>query len=203
MLEEMVDYLIIRHGETALNLEKKHQSRIDSPLTSKGEDEVNLIGKMLKNAEQSGKIKKISKIYASNLGRVVQTVEILSKYLPDVPIEYTDVLREHDMGAYDGLTREEVEDINPGFTARRERDKWSVRAPKGENYQDVLKRVSPFLSRVKREHSGKETVAIVAHRAINRIIIGSLLNYSKEETEKIKQPTDCVYLIGGNKLIKM
>ncbi len=196
----MLDYLIIRHGETALNVEKRHQSRTDSPLTIKGKEEMKQIGEMLKEAVEKGRIKPVSKIYASDLGRIVQTVSILSRYFPNVPIEYTKILREHNMGDYDGLTEEEVERIEPGFTVRREKNKWSVRSPNGENYQDVLERVTHFLSRIIEEHNGEETVAIVAHRAINRVIIGSLLGYSREKVLKIKQPTGTACLIRDGNL---
>ena len=196
----MLDYIIMRHGETTFNVEGRHQCRVDSPLTQKGKQEMHQIGEVLKQAVEDGRIEPVSKIYASDLGRVVQSVKILSGYFPDVPVEYTEVLREHNMGAYDGLTKKEVEKKAPGFTARRNKDKWSVRAPKGENYQDVQERVLPFISKIKKEHNGEKTIMIVGSRAINRVMIGTLLGYSREKIIGIEQPTGAACLIKEGKL---
>ena len=192
----MTRYLIVRHGETKLNVQNRHQCWVDSPLTEKGIRQVKQTKETTYKILEDGKV---SKIYSSDLGRVKETVKILTEGNNTIPVEYSAKLREQKMGDYDGLTTAKVEKLDPGFTERRAKDRWGVRPPNGESYTDALERVKPTLSKIMMNHQRNETILIAGHRATGRIIIGYLLGYSKEEILRINLPPGSAFYIQNNK----
>ncbi len=90
----MIIYLI-RHPQTEWNIKRKVQGHKDSPLTKSGKELATKMGNLLKN-------KNIKKIISSDLGRCVQTAEIVSKKIGDVRIIFTNNLRERDFGELNG-----------------------------------------------------------------------------------------------------
>jgi alpha-ribazole phosphatase len=69
--------------------------------------------------------------------------------------------------------------------------------PGAENYTDVSNRVKPFEERILRDHEGQE-ILIVAHRGVNRMLVGLLLDVTLEEALNIEQTNECLYLIQRN-----
>ncbi len=76
---------------------------------------------------------------------------------------------EMDFGACSGLTMPEVESRFPGFTEARQRDRWNHPWPEGENYPDVLERVSAWLATVGELRTPAPTV-VVAHQSLHRAL---------------------------------
>jgi probable phosphoglycerate mutase len=190
----MPNYIVLRHGETKFNVEKRHQSWVDSPLTSNGVKQIEEVGAFLK----SNSIK-ISCIYASDLGRVRETVKILIKYIGAVPIYLTSILREHHMGDFDGKTEEEVEEISPGFNIIRGKDKWNVRPPNGENYNDTLIRVKPLLNNLNKRYSNSSTILIVTHKSMAKLIFFYLNQCDFDNFKDIKElcPGEAYFVFNG------
>jgi broad specificity phosphatase PhoE len=199
----MIKYIIARHGKTVANTEHRHLTRSDSPLTEGGKQEAHSIGEYLQESIASGKpFGGIDKIYYSRkpddqtTWRVEDTLDIFTKYIPNIPAEGTDLMWEQNMGDYEKMTKEEVEAINAGFTAKREKDRWNVRAPNGENYKDVLERVKKLIKKIEHDFSGQDaTVMLLGHRGVDRTIIWYLLGLSEEKLSDISVPTDSLYYI--------
>lgn len=177
------NYLIIRHAETEGNVKKIHECRIDTPLTKNGIKEAINLAKSLSKWQEHNKISSIDKIYASPMLRVKKTLEILLKYVKLSPgfekVNYTVALLEHNMGRYDGLTVDQVDSLNPGFTNRRAQDKWNIAPPEGENYEMVQKRVMRLIEIMEKRSDSDKTILIVGHKASSKILIGSLLKLNK------------------------
>lgn len=84
----------VRHGETEWNKKEILQGHKDSPSTIKGINNAEKLGKILRD-------KKIEIIYSSDLGRCVQTAEIINRWLK-VKIIKTKELRERNFGDLNG-----------------------------------------------------------------------------------------------------
>lgn len=125
----MIVYFI-RHGETVWNKEGRLQGYKDSPLTKKGEESAKRIGDSLSKEN-------IEIIYSSDLGRCVQTAEIINQRLK-VKLIKTPELRERNFGDLNGQLNEKV---NARLNSRDPNE----RAPHGESSSESKKRVLTFL----------------------------------------------------------
>ncbi len=105
----------------------------------------------------------IDAVYASDLIRAYRTACTI---YPKKPI--TDHrLRERDIGAWEGLSLQELQNRYPHATSDMDMEKWiHIQPPGGENLFQVQDRVKDFLATMPREGS----YLIVAHQDILRIL---------------------------------
>ena len=124
-------------------------------------------------------------VYCSDLKRAVDTAALLSDIKPVIDKR----LRERSLGDFEGRLIGEIESdpcyekyfTNPEYTEFRHG--FSAKAPGGENYTDVCKRVSSFLNELDRNLN---KVIIVSHFCAIRCIIKTVKSLSEEETLKLK-----------------
>jgi len=178
---------LCRHGETVLNAEKRWQGRLDSPLTEKGVAESKQVAKYLSD-------KKIDAIFSSPLGRAKTSALFLRKHFPNAEYFEEAVLKEIDCGKAEGLTFEESKKRYPHLIDRINLKDLNTPLPEGESYKGVIKRLSPFVERIKQDY-WKKTVAIVAHGGTNRMLIGILLSLPDKELVEVSTPNDVIYEI--------
>ncbi len=125
---------IVRHGQTAWNLQKRKQGRKDSPLTLKGIAQAEHIAKILnKEIHDVSKFK----IVVSPQWRCQQFASIVCEHIgiPFSQCIFEENLREHCFGLWEGKTEEEIEKDFPGFLAKRYQPEnyWSYVVPMGES----------------------------------------------------------------------
>lgn len=173
--------LIARHGETEWNTTERMQGWQNSPLTDTGLAQA-------KRLAQVVDIYDVERIVSSPLGRARKTATIVAEYT-ELPVETNDRLREIDIGAYSGLTKDEVHDRDPEFFERREKNKWACRWPDGESYADAYERVGDFVQQSDTLHDS----TILAHRSLNRVLLGQLADLSPPEMLSIEQENDAVF----------
>lgn len=143
----------LRHGPTDWNEEGRIQGRIDMPLSDAGR------AKMARLAPPAGFA--AARAYTSPLGRARETASLLG--FPDAISDAR--LSEHNWGAWEGLTREEIL-ARHGADAFTKAGSGIDFTPKdGESTRDLLARVAEFL----REHATDQSNAIaIAHRGVLR-----------------------------------
>lgn len=151
-------FLMIRHGETSWNAEKKIQGSTDIPLNEAGVAQAQALGEQL--LEQGNCIERI---YTSAQIRARQTARILSDRL-GLEMRVLKGLEEMRLGLWEGLNWDEVAQRYPEEFGRWKKERRYVPAPRGESYQNVLERVVPALRKVARAESGD--VLIVTHSAV-------------------------------------
>ncbi len=117
----------------------------------------------------------IAAVYASPLGRTMETARILAAphRLPVTPKEG---LREISHGHWEGKTRAVVEKEYPKEYALWNADPFSFAPPEGETGLAVTARALPALLAIVAAHPGVQ-VLVASHKATIRLLIGSLLGF--------------------------
>ena len=173
--------LVARHGETEWNSVGRMQGQQNSPLTDDGLEQAYKLAQAVDQYD-------MDQIISSPLGRATETSNIVAEQT-GLSMKTDDRLREIDIGAYSGLTKNEVNNRNPGFFEQREANKWKCRWPEGESYADASLRAAEFIQ----AEDDLDGTIIVAHRSFNRVLLGELLELSPSEILDIEQSNDAVF----------
>lgn len=190
-MAEPVIYLL-RHGQTVWNREGRLQGQRDSPLTLRGIDQVRAMAARLAReiAEPQG-----FRLVASPLGRAWQSAAIVAESLglDTRSIAFDPRLQEHGFGRWEGLTRAELEAVDPGAWGRREADKWDYRVPGGESYALVAARAAAWLAEIPPE----ARLIAVGHGLTGRILRGLYAGMSEGEILALDEPQDAVFRLSA------
>lgn len=93
-----------------------------------------------------------------------------------------------------------MDEIEPQILRARNENKWYFRPQNGESYDDLFHRLDNFSKYLL--SISEQYIAIVGHETCNKVLIGKLLNFSREKILKLKQANECVYKIQDNNLYK-
>jgi probable phosphoglycerate mutase len=153
--------ILIRHGETAWNAERRLQGHLDIPLNDEGERQAALLGGALA-------LETIDLVVSSDLTRARQTAQAVAS-LRGLAVQQDPALRERCYGGFEGLLYSEIEARFPAeFAAWQARD---VDAPlpdgkhRGESFRDFFARATGAILAWGALHPGK-TIALVAHGGV-------------------------------------
>ena len=182
----------MRHGETIWNAEKRLQGRQDTPLTAKGVAQAQAFGQCLKQIVPDPAA---CRLIASPLGRAWQTATLAVTGMSRSPsdIELEPRLVEHAFGAWEGLNQEDLNRNYAADLAARLADKWNVPATDGESYAMVAERVGAWLS----EQDEAETLIVICHGVIARVIRGLYAGMAREELMSLPEPHNKIFLLNG------
>jgi broad specificity phosphatase PhoE len=159
---------MVRHGATVLSAEDRFAGATDVALSDEGREQTRRLSERLKG-------EKIAAIYASPLGRTVETAQILAAP-HQLDVRTRDGLREISHGHWEEMTRREVDEKFPEEAAEWEKDPYTFAPAGGESGLAVTARALPVLVDLVREHSG-ECILVVSHKATIRLLLSSLLGF--------------------------
>jgi probable phosphoglycerate mutase len=125
--------LLVRHGETEWNRQKRFQGNIDVPLNDTGRQQAQRAAEFLQPIP-------IDFVVSSPMLRPKETAEIILKYHPEVQLELQDELREISHGLWEGKLEAEIEQAFPGELQQWQEAPETVQMPEGENLQQVWER---------------------------------------------------------------
>ena len=148
-----MELILIRHGTTQGNLEKRFVGTLDLPLIPQGEELARQVGPTLPRVEH---------IYRSPLTRCRQTAELL---WPGTEMTVVDQLRESDFGPFEGKNHEELKD-DALYQAWISQDHLNFAAmPVGESAEQVVERMTEALRQLTADAAahGYERVGVVSH----------------------------------------
>lgn len=156
----MTRLLLIRHGQTDYNLNRRYCGSSDPPLNVSGLSQAKSLAGQLKGFD-------IRAVYSSDLLRAAQTAGVLFcghqiKTMPN--------FREFDFGIFEGLNHLEIMEKYPGPYQDWLADPLHISIPGGEKFADFKKRVDSALSLVISSNRNK-TIALVTHSGPIRIIL--------------------------------
>jgi broad specificity phosphatase PhoE len=182
--------LLVRHGETEWNLQRRYQGRSDSPLTERGIAQAHAIGRLLRTLPDAAS----ARIVASPLGRARRTAEIIREHLPAAPeLLLDDRLRELSIGSWDGLTYREIATRAPGVFDGEGRHEWYFRSPDGERYEAFAARIGAWL------HTSDEScfLIVVTHGIVTRVLRGLYASLPREVALVLPVPQDKIFRLSG------
>ena len=185
---------LIRHGQTVWNAEGRYQGQLNSPLTSKGEEQAKANGeKLLKYLKDTDEFA----FYSSPLGRASSTAKIIADVLgfDKEKIVFDDRIQEINYGIFEGKTKHHCQtELKEEFDAR-EANKWSYTLEGGESYETVSIRLKKWLATL----NDNKPIVMVAHEMINRTLRGIYLGLENEVMLKLRQPNDVLILLDGGR----
>ena len=170
--------ILVRHGETHLNRERRIQGINDTPLSEHGRSQAEAAARLLARDLPF-------KLYASPIARARQTAAIISKAL-GVQSTTISELREADAGELQGLTGAEMRERYPEFVRRWDEDSGTARMPGGDSLVQVQDRAWQALIRISEAHRG-ETVVAVSHNFVIHTIVCKVLDIPLNHRRRLRQ----------------
>src|SRR5437016_4247921 len=159
---------MVRHGATVMSAEDRFAGATDVALSDEGREQTRRLAERLSH-------EKIAAVYASPLGRTVETAQILAAP-HNLEVQTRDGFREISHGRWEQMTRREVEKEFPEEAAEWEKDPYTFAPVGGESGLAVTARALPALIELVREHRGKN-ILVVSHKATIRLLLSSLLGF--------------------------
>ncbi|HEA47262.1 MAG TPA: alpha-ribazole phosphatase [bacterium] len=154
--------ILIRHGETSYNRDRRYQGYRDTSLTRKGKRQTRETALRLRNEP-------LDAIYSSDLKRTRYMAEIINSY-HSLKINILPELREIDFGDWEGKTYNEIQREWKGLLSGWEKEPSKIKIPNGESIQELAKRTRTIIKKIISAHSNQK-VAIITHGGPIRIIL--------------------------------
>jgi broad specificity phosphatase PhoE len=166
----MTRLLLIRHGETPWNRDRRWQGHADVPLSAEGLAQAVRLADHLKTQGAA-----IGVVYSSDLQRAHETARKLAEALATELI-VDPLWREIEVGRWTGLSADEIKER---FAEEWKRIAAGEDLPRGggETFAAFSLRIVEALDRVRRRHAG-ETVAVVTHGGVIRAALLHALGLS-------------------------
>jgi broad specificity phosphatase PhoE len=170
--------LIVRHGETDWNRDRRFQGHADPPLNDAGREQARALADELAR-------ERIDFVYTSDLVRARETAEIVATRLGADVVALSE-LREIDVGEWEGLTWPQIEERFPegALTWHQHGCGWKS----GETYDQLGDRVIAALRRIAADHPA-QTVLVIGHggtvRATRAFIEGLSVADSRKRSPAI------------------
>ncbi len=175
--------LLIRHGETAWNRGKIFRGLSDIPLNENGRAQARLLAKALAS-------RRIDAAYSSLLCRARDTAQIvLEPHGIETAIHAG--LTDFDYGQWTGLEDQIVAQKWPVEHARWLTTPHVIRPPGGDTLQEVFDRAFGAVKEIVQRHND-QTVAIVAHRVVNKLLVLGVMTLGLERFPFIRQDNCCL-----------
>jgi broad specificity phosphatase PhoE len=176
----MTKVYLVRHGQTAWNLEEVFRGRADIPLDETGRNEVHLAGEALKDET-------LHAIYSSPLSRSMETAENIAKF-QNITVTPFDSIIDISYGEWEGKSLKEVQEKFPDLFALWLEEPHKVGFPAGESLDEVRSRAMEAVENLVAKHKN-ENIALVAHRVPNKVICCALLGIDNSNFWRIQQDT--------------
>ena len=182
--------LLARHGETKWNAEGRYQGQVDVPLSETGEAQARLLGERLQEV-------RIDRAVASPLLRARRTAELALGPSREATLKLDDGFAEIAHGTWEGLLAAEIGAMDgERLRAWREAPE-TVQMPQGESLQQVLDRAWPALERATVDLAPEDTLLVVAHDAVNRVLLCKLLGLPLSRLWTFRQAPTTINLLEG------
>jgi phosphoserine phosphatase len=180
---------LLRHGQTMWNSEGRAQGQMESELSPLGRAQAARLARVLATLP-------LRAVYSSPLLRAFDTAQAVAipHALPVVPDRD---LREIGLGAWEGLTSAQINERFGDMIARRRRDPLGVVPPGGESLPQVQTRVMAALQTILGSHADA-TIAIVAHGAVNRIVLLTVLGAPLTSYWRLRQDNGAINIVEFN-----
>ncbi len=179
-----IKLILIRHGETDLNRQKRYCGSTDIDLNAKGMWQAQRLSKRLKSEE-------IQRAYSSGQQRAKNFLRIA---LRSRAVEEDSSWREINFGVLEGLTHQEALKKYCLIYQQWLNNPLGAFIPGAESLADFSGRVKQALAKVL-SLSNSQTSAIFTHAGPIRIILGNILKINLKNIWEIKQDSGNINII--------
>jgi probable phosphoglycerate mutase len=186
-----MNILLARHGETAWNREGRYQGHTDIPLSAAGEAQASALGRRLQAVT-------IHRAVASPLSRARRTAELILGDRAGM-LGLDAGLKEISHGLWEGKLASEVEKSHPQLLAQ-----WRTgppadlaAGPDAESLGQVLARAWEALERATLGLGERQTVLVVAHDAVNRVLLCRVLGLPLDRVWRFRQAPATLNVLAG------
>ncbi len=196
-MRPVIRVYLVRHGQTLWNAEGRHQGKMDSELSAVGRSQTARLARALAPVP-------FAAVYSSPLTRAWDTALVIAAphRLSVVPVAE---LREINLGAWEGLTEGEITQRFGDVVARRRRDPIGVVPPGGESLAQVQARALRAMQEILAGHDDA-TIAVVAHGAVNKMVLLSALDAPLSSYWRIRQDNAGISIVdfrGAHKVVRV
>jgi phosphoserine phosphatase len=181
MAEEKTVFILIRHGQTEWNRIERFRGRADIGLNETGLAQAEATGQRVAAEWQP------AAIYSSPLSRSVKTAEAVAKHF-GLEVQQHPGLADINYGEWQGLSPEEAQQKWPDEIEAWYNQPHKARIPGGKTLDDLRTRAMKTVNELADRHPN-ETIVLVGHTVINRIILLGVLGLGNERFWRIKQDT--------------
>jgi broad specificity phosphatase PhoE len=146
--------IMVRHGESEGNRDRRFTTTPDAPLTDLGREQAARVARRIESLFRP------HRVIASPYSRARETGEIIASALR-LPAEIEPGLYERNFGYLKGQSYDAVRD-DPTFGTEKA---WLWRPEGGESYEDVRIRIAPVLDRLA-ARAGDGEIVVVSHGGV-------------------------------------
>ena len=168
----MTRLILVRHGQTEANVNRRLQGQSDGALTSKGKRQAQELALHLKDMA-------IDRILSSDLRRAKDTAAAIAKY-HNIKTITMPMLREWNCGELDGMPAEALKDALDQSNLPLP----DFRPEGGETLREVQQRAENFLQGVQSKYKGLK-VLVCSHGDFIRMLMSLLMQINIEEANAI------------------
>ena len=213
----MNNLILVRHGQSIFNLQRRFTGFYDVELTSKGESEAEFAGELIKKLNIE-----FDAYFASQLMRATKSLNIILKVLSksNVDINKAWELNERHYGGLTGLNKDETIkkygskqvqiwrrsfDISPPLMESNHPYKNKINSSiLGESLKDTIARVMPYFNKkIKPLILSGKNILIVFHGNSCRALLMQILNISQKKIVDFEIPTGNPLLIRFEKNLQV
>jgi phosphoserine phosphatase len=171
--------ILVRHGQTEWNRVERFRGRVDVPLNDTG----------LRQAEATGRrvadMGRPVALYSSPLARAIKTAEAIGRHTT-LPVAIHPGLVDIDYGDWQALTPDEVRGLWPEMIDAWYNTPHLAIIPGGESLVEIRVRAMRAVGDLASRHAG-QTIVMVSHTVINRIILMCAMGIGNERFWHIRQ----------------
>ena len=182
----MPRYVLIRHGESVWNGERRIQGNQDPALSDRGRRQADLLAAGLTDRLP----KSVAAVYTSPLRRAAETAERVAGAF-DLPIVLEPDFREMRLGRWEGMTVAEIQAAFPGTYERWLADPLAHPAPGGEDLEAFFARVVGAFTRMRESRPGADGI-LVSHGGVVKALLCHVLGLDMRALFRIKQDNTAV-----------
>jgi len=154
--------LVIRHGETPWNIERRIQGQLDIQLTDSGRAQAKSAAEAL---QRLGLATKVDAIVSSDLSRAIETADIIAEVCPAASRCHMPGLREINFGEIQGKLAIDARPKREKISGAWLRGEFEPAYPEGESAADVIERGMRSLREAAQYGS---CVVVVTHGGLKR-----------------------------------
>lgn len=170
----MTRFWLIRHAQPAEESRGRCYGALDVGLSGTGRAQMRQTAELLKTEP-------IAAIYSSPRARARESAGILADAAPR-SVNIVEDFREIHFGDFEGMAYEEIANRYPDIYCQWMDTPTEVRFPNGESFSDMRARVLGAFAGLQQQWEG-QTVAIVSHGGVNRILLAWAL----------QMPDNCIF----------